>query len=39
VTLLTIAAQLAFLSLKYSRLGQSNNYDTILVKGHGSSSY
>ena len=38
--LLTIASQLAFLSLKYSKLGQlSNNYDTILVKWHGSSGY
>ena len=35
----TIAAQLEFLSLKYSRLGQSNNYDTTLVKGHGSNGY
>ena len=39
MNLLTIASQLAFLSLKYSKLGQSNNYDTILVKWHGSSGY
>ena len=37
--LLTIASQLAFLSLKYSKLGQSNHYDKTLVKWHGSSGY
>ena len=36
MTVLTIAAQLAFLGLKCSRFGQSNNYDTTLVKGQGS---
>ena len=39
MTVLTIAAQLAFFGLIYSRLGQSNNYDAALVKAQGLNGF